>query len=285
MTAAPAATPSLRGHFRITAARDADGRTYLARQDVRSPWHLSKPYWNGGSLTVQVINATAGMLEGDELELSVDAGPDTRLCITSPSASRAYTMRGGGSAICRQRFTAAAGAVLDVFPEPLFPHARTRYRQETECRLARGSSVFLAEQIAPGRAARGEIWAWDRLDIITEVRMDGKLILAERLEGNGADLGALAARHGFAEAWFGTAAIAAPALEKDEGWLPALRALHRPEAGVQAGISRLTGEVPVWIFKTTAATAPLLRETMRATRALLSPALPMLGGDLRKSPQ
>ncbi|MDB6133782.1 MAG: Urease accessory protein UreD [Verrucomicrobiales bacterium] len=280
----PVSTPGLQGHFRITAACDSDGRTYLARQDVRSPWHLSKPYWNGDALTVQVINATAGMLEGDDLELRVEAGPDTRLCITSPSASRAYTMR-GGSAVCRQWFTAGGGAALDVFPEPLFPHARTRYRQETVCSLTRDCQVFLAEQIAPGRAARGETWAWERLDILTEVRMDGKLILAERLAGSGAELGALAARHGFTEAWFGTAVIAAPDLQNDEGWLAALRELHQPRSGVWAGVSRLTGAAPAWIFKTTAATAPLLRETMRSARSILSPAIPMLGADLRKSPQ
>lgn len=277
---------------------------------MRSPWHLSKPYWNGTALTVQVINATAGMLQGDELELSVEAGPGTSLCITSPSASRAYTMR-GGSALCRQIFTAAAGAALDVFPEPLFPHARTRYRQETVCHIEPGASVFLAEQIAPGRAARGEIWAWDRLDLLTEVRLGGRLILAERLEGSGPWLGSLAARHGFTEAWFGTAVITSPALEKDDSWLPVLRALHRPESGVWAGLSRLPGTLPnakanpgadhlstpssgtsaaaipaaAWIFKTAAATSPLLRETLRTARALLAPALPILGQDLRKSPQ
>lgn len=271
---------NLRGHFRITATSDPAGRTYLSHQDVCSPWHLSKPYWNGDALTVQVINATAGMLEGDELELRVDAGPDTRLCITSPSASRAYTMR-SGSAVCRQRFAVAAGAALDVFPEPLFPHARTRYRQETVCLLEPGSSVFLAEQIAPGRAARGEIWAWDRLDILTEVHHGGRLLLAERLEGSGPELGRLASLHGFREAWFGTAVLAAPGLETDDRWQSALRKLHRPADGVWAGLSQLPG--PAWVFKTTSATAPLLRETLRSVRQILSPALPLLAADLRKN--
>lgn len=283
MTSATSA-PCLRGHFRITAARDAAGRTFLSKQDIRSPWHLSKPYWNGKALTVLAINATAGMLEGDELELSVEAGPDTRLCVTSPSASRAYTMR-GGSALCRQHFTAAAGAVLDVFPEPLFPHARTRYRQETWCDLSRDSSAFIAEQIAPGRAARGEIWAWDRLDLLTEVRLDGQLILVERLESGGAEMGRLAAQHGFTEAWLGSAVIAGPALARDESWLPELRQLHSLEKGVWAGVSRLSGKAPAWIFKITAATAPLLRETMRRARILLAPGIPILAEDLRKSPQ
>lgn len=275
----PSGLPTLKGHFRIHAAWDAArNRTFLARQSVTAPWHLSKPHQDGGALTVQVVNSTAGILEGDELELSVEAGPDAQLVVTTPSASRAFTMR-AGSAGCRQEFTAADGACLDLCPEPLFPHAGCRYRQETHVHLAPGASAFLLELVAPGRAARGEAWAWERLEMLTEVRRDGRLILAERLGASGPELGALAAAHGFAgEAWFATAVIVAPALAADPSPLEKLRALHRPDAGVWAGVSRLPDPGGAsWIFKAVAARSPLLRETVKQARQALAPALPPLG--------
>ncbi len=269
----------LRGYFRITAARGTDGLTALTRREVAAPFHLSKPYQDGNALIVQVINSTAGILAGDELEIDIRAEAGARLLITSPSASRAFTMR-EGSAVCRQRFTAAAGACLDVYPEPLFPHVGCRYRQHTVVDFHPEASVFLGETIAPGRVAKGEIWAWDDLLLTTEIRCGGRIILAERLAGNGEQLRALAAANGFAEAWFSTAVLAGPALAADEGWLAALRALHRP--GVWCGVSKLTADSG-WSLRVIAATAPLLRETMAEARRILAPAIPVLASDMRKN--
>ena len=57
--------PALRGHLHLAAGMRANGETYLARQSFRAPFHLSKPYWDGHVLHVQLVNSTAGILAGD----------------------------------------------------------------------------------------------------------------------------------------------------------------------------------------------------------------------------
>jgi len=51
------------GHLQIRASRRVHGRTVLAAQSFRAPFHLSKPYWDAdaGVLIVQVVNPTAGI--------------------------------------------------------------------------------------------------------------------------------------------------------------------------------------------------------------------------------
>src|SRR5476649_850599 len=102
--------PEFSGHLTLRAEARAHGRTALATQSFRAPFHVSKPYWDADTRTllVQVVNPTAGILAGDRLEsaIAVDAG--AALLVTTPSASRIFQMK-AGTAECRQHFTVAAG--------------------------------------------------------------------------------------------------------------------------------------------------------------------------------
>ena len=85
------------GHLSLRAATRADGRTVLARQSFRAPYHLSKPYWDmdAKTLLVQVVNPTAGILSGDRLESDLDVRKGAALLVTTPSASRVFKMKSG----------------------------------------------------------------------------------------------------------------------------------------------------------------------------------------------
>src|SRR5580700_10565335 len=120
--------PTFSGHLHLEAVLRDDGRTALARQSFRAPFHISKPYWDGRVLQVRVINPTAGILAGDRLELTVRAAAGAALLVTTPAAARAFMMRSGVTAECRQNFVVEAGGCLEYAPEPLFPHRDSDYR-------------------------------------------------------------------------------------------------------------------------------------------------------------
>ena len=269
--------PALRGHLHLAAAARAGGETYLARQSFRAPFHLSKPYWDGRVLQVQLVNSTAGILAGDELELDVAAEAGAALAVTTPAAARAFMMQ-SGAACCRQRFAADAGAWLEYLPEPLFPHRETDYAQHTRLEIASGAAAFFVDQLAPGRVGCGECWAWRRLRIGLDVVLDGRLILRERLDASGAELARVAAFHGMNEAWFATAIIAAPALTAEAPVWGTVRALHRD--GCRCGVTALASGV--WIVRVVAGGALVLRDTLGGLRDALASVLPGLQSGLRK---
>ncbi len=271
------AGPTLRGHLHLAAAARAGGETYLARQSFRAPFHLSKPYWDGHVLHVQLVNSTAGILAGDELELDLAAEPGAALAVTTPAAARAFMMQ-SGAAVCRQRFAVGAGAWLEYRPEALYPHQETNYTQHTRLELAVGGTAFFTDQLAPGRVGRGECWAWRRLRLGLEVVLDGRLLLREQLDASGPDLARLAAFHGMNEAWFGTAVIAAPALPADAPVWEQIRALHCGDC--LCGVTALAPGV--WIVRLVASGGLVLRDALAALRTTLAPMLPGLQSDLRK---
>ncbi len=268
------------GHLLLQAAARANGRTALAAQSFRAPYHISKPYWDTDTRTllVQVVNPTAGILAGDRLESAIAVGAGAALLVTTPSASRVFQMK-GGTAECHQHFSVAAGGWLEMMPEPLVPHRGCRFRQTTRIEVAPGGGMFFADLLMPGRVAHGEAWEWEKLCLEIEVRLGGELILRERLAQSGEELRALADFAGSGPAaCFGNAVLVAPAGESDAGWRKAVEALHGD--GLWVGVSplRLGG----WNLKLVASDGVKLRRGLRDMRRALATAFPRLACDPRK---
>jgi urease accessory protein len=266
----------------LRAALGARGRTVLATQSFRAPFHLSKPYWDedARTLLVQVVNPTAGILAGDRLESEIIVQDDASLLVTTPSASRVFHMR-DGVAECRQHFAVASGGWLEVMPEPLVPHRASRYRQSTTIEVASGGTLFLVDQLMPGRIAHGEAWSWDRLALDLSVRADGELVLRERMDQTGAELLGLANLAGSGvEACFANAVLIAPSGVDgaEPAWRGALTALHGH--GLWIGVSRLRRSG--WSLKLIASGPIRLRESLRELRRILAPYFPRMACDPRK---
>ena len=271
------------GQLSLRAEVLPDGRTAIGAQAFRAPYHVSKPYWDADTRTllVQVVNPTAGILSGDQLESSVDVAAGAALLLTTPSASRVFRMR-TGAAGSTQRFAVEAGGWLEVLPEPLVPHRGSVFHQCTSLTVAEGGAAFYADLLLPGRVAHGEAWGWDRLILELDVRCAGERILRERFDQDGAGLRALAALAGAGEgACFGNAVVIAPALGADASpaWRDQLHALHAD--GVWIGASQLRlGRG--WSIKFVASDGVKLKQTLNAIRRTLTAACPHLTCDARK---
>jgi len=268
------------GHLALRAAPRAHGRTVLAAQSFRAPYHLSKPYWDADTRTliVQVVNPTAGILSGDQLAsaIAVDAGAS--LLVTTPSASRVFKMK-SGTAACRQTFQVAAGGWLEVMPEPLVPHRGCSYHQTTTIDVASGGELFFTDLLLPGRVAHGEAWEWHKLCLETTVRLDGELVLRERFEQTGESLRALAALAGSGPgACFGNAVLIAAPRADDAAWRTAISALHGEKLWVGVSALRRGGSS----IKLVARDGVQLRQGFRNVRSILAASFPRLACDPRK---
>lgn len=268
------------GHLRLHAAVRDHGRTVLATQSFRAPFHISKPYWDAtaGVLLTQIVNPTAGILAGDHLESAISVDTAAALLVTTPSASRLFQMR-GGAARCRQMFRVAANGWLEVSPEPIVPHRGSNYHQITTLEAASSGCLFFVDQLLPGRVAHGEAWCWERLTLELDVRVDGELVLRERIAPSGAELCAQAEFAGSGPtACFGNAVLLAPAASTDLTWRAALTALHSADLWIGVSALRKGG----WTIKLIARDGIRLRQGWRDVRRILQPYFPALGCDPRK---
>jgi urease accessory protein len=274
-------SPAFSGHLSLRAAVRDHGRTVLAAQSFRAPFHVGKSYWDpdAATLVVQVVNPTAGIRAGDRLESHIAVDPGAALLVTTPSASRVFTMRDGDAASV-QTFAVADDGWLEVLPEPLVPHRGSRFHQRTVVDVAPAGGLFFVDQLVAGRIGHGEAWGWDRLRLDLTVRIAGELVLRERFDQSGAGLRDLAALAGTGDTTcFANAIVIAPAAATaSPAWLPALAALHRD--GVWLGVSALRRGG--WSLKIVAPDTIRLRDTLRAARAVLAAQFPRLRAETRK---
>jgi urease accessory protein len=134
-----------------------------------------------GAALAHLHNLSGGILGGDQLALSVNVGPRASVQLTSTGATRLYR--------CRPQMSAASqttsiqvqeGGLLEYLPDPLIPFAGARYRQSSTIELADDAGLFWWETVAPGRAARGEIFAYDQLHLSTTITAQGRPLAIER---------------------------------------------------------------------------------------------------------
>lgn len=165
---------AVRGGATLHYTLGSDGATHLTGQWVRPPLHMTKAYHEKGWAISQMMSPTAGLLDGDLLEVSCTVDEGACAALISPAACRVHTMTGGHATI-RQKYQVGAGAALDVWPAPLILQKEASLRQETELHLAEDSTVLMCEVIMPGRASFGEQFAF------TEWRSKLRIYLADQL--------------------------------------------------------------------------------------------------------
>jgi len=171
---------SLRGHLRAVAGVDSRGVTCLRDQSFSAPFHLSKPHHESGALVINLVSPTAGLFDGDEVDLSLTVEPGARAVLTTPSACRIHASRSGQPAVLRQQIAVRAGGFAEYIPELLIPHRGARYRQETTLRIEAGGTLLYFEWLAPGRVAHGESFGYQQLDWRTDLWIGSSLAARER---------------------------------------------------------------------------------------------------------
>jgi urease accessory protein len=164
----------------FTAATDT-GRTRMTVREIQQPLKVVRAFDCGdGAALVHLHNVSGGILGGDQFALNFRIGKDARAQITTTSATRVYRARGGEQpAVQHTAVYVEENGLAELLPDPLIPFAGSNYEQRTVIDLADGAGLFWWETVAPGREARGEIFAYDRLSVKTEISACGLPVALE----------------------------------------------------------------------------------------------------------
>jgi urease accessory protein len=158
------------------------GRSGVVHSSARSPLKLLVPSRGmGDAVSVYATTFGGGLVEGDRIQLRLDAGPDTTTFLTTQSATKVYRSPRGIGAAQSLFATLAAGTTLVVWPDPIICFEDARYRQRQEFRLDRDASLVLVDWQTSGRRARGERWAFSRYESRNVVEIAGELAINDVL--------------------------------------------------------------------------------------------------------
>lgn len=176
--------PPFKGRLRLRFERVRGAkRTVLAMCEQRPPLKVVRAFpLSGGEALVHLHNLSGGVLGGDQLEVVIEVGSGASAQITSTGATRLYRSRQGAPAATqRNKVRVNENGLLEHLPDALIPFAESRYCQETAIELARGAGLFWWEIVAPGRVARGELFAYQLLQLKLDLTAEGIMLAQERM--------------------------------------------------------------------------------------------------------
>lgn len=170
------------GYLALELACDG-GRTAIAAQRLRPPLQIFGLQSAGryGSAYLQIVNPCGGLFEGDRAEVEVSLQRGAHLYLTTQAATKIYPAEHGEVTRQHIRLRVASGAMLEYFPLPLIPFARSLYAQETTMQVESGGVCIVGEVLAPGRVACGECFAYAMLRSRVEGWVSGQLALFEQM--------------------------------------------------------------------------------------------------------
>ncbi len=180
----PGASPRLQASLTLDFARDEfTGHTVLASSRQEPPLKVVRAFavQDGAALT-HLHNISGGLLGGDHLALKVNAAAGARVQLTTTGATRIYRPRQEAlPATQSNEITVNEGGLLEYVPDAIIPFAGARFSQSTTIHLAQGAGLFWWEILAPGREARGEAFAYDCVEMKTDIAALGQAIASERV--------------------------------------------------------------------------------------------------------
>ncbi|TAK07892.1 MAG: hypothetical protein EPO39_05615 [Candidatus Manganitrophaceae bacterium] len=150
----------MHGLLEITLKKEGE-KTALEALRHAAPLRVIRPFYpeGEGPAHLYLLNTTAGILEGDRIEISLRLEKGAHAVVMTPAATRIHPMP-SGEARQRTALSVGPGAVLEYLAEPVLPYADAAFRQQTEILLEEGAILFYVDLLGPGRLGRGESFAY-----------------------------------------------------------------------------------------------------------------------------
>ncbi len=220
-------------------------RSILSKLKRRLPYFAHRAlYWDEalpGLPCVFVITTTGCLLQGDRLHLGVELKEGAQGHLATQSGTQIHSMDANFAAQT-QEFVLQEGSYLEYLPDPIFPHARSRFFSKTVIRRAPTATMLMSEILMPGRKylqGGGEIFEYDLYS--SEVRaedLDGDEKFTEKIvvkpkEDSQRQIG----RMGDLDV-FGNVYLLTSADKAEEVWARTPTVYDR-ERGVAAAVSKL----------------------------------------------
>jgi len=129
-------------------ARAPDGRTYIARQRVGYPFHITRPFYlegdPAGMPTLYLQSVSGGLYQGDRVHMTIEAAVDTCAQVTTQAGTIVHGMPRD---VAEQgvRIIAQEKSFIEYLPDPLILFPTSILTNRVEVIAAEDATVIVAE--------------------------------------------------------------------------------------------------------------------------------------------
>lgn len=165
---------------RIVVSTEQEGpRTMLKESYYNAPYkvvHYGSPLFHS-HLELIIMSSSPGVLDGDELDMTVHVREGSRLRLFTQSFNKLHPMREGA----RQQVNVdlGEGSVFQYIPHPVTPFKDSVYKTVNTIRMAPDATLIWGDIIAAGRIHMGEAFQFTKLHSVTKMYRGDRLVLAD----------------------------------------------------------------------------------------------------------
>lgn len=157
------------------------GVTYLEQSYFTPPFKVANITEDkkAGPLHLMLMCSSPGILEGDDYHTKINVAADCHLQLHTQSYQRLFPMKQGAkqvTEICLQK-----GATYVYIPHPVVPHKQAVFTALNKIYLQGNNRLIWGDLLTCGRKLNGERFEFVKYHSITDVYMQGKLIIKENL--------------------------------------------------------------------------------------------------------
>lgn len=223
-----------------------DGATYLSRQAVGFPFHMTRPFdldrAPAGMATVILQSVGAGIVQGDRIGVEVEAAENAAAHLTSQASTVVHSMT-GGEATQTARVVARRGAFLEHLPDALILFPGSRLTTHLELVVEPGATLLWCDGYIM-HDPKEEGRRFSHLSAETVLRQGEDVVAIDRfrIDGDAMDSDGGAVTSGFSiHASFGVVA------ETDlRALIDGLRGAAKGVKDAYIGVSMLPEDAGIW---------------------------------------
>ena len=157
------------------------GKTILKNAFCSQPFKLADVTEDRSEKTLRLVMMTSspGILDGDEYNIQIEVEEDCSVELETQSYQRLFNMKEGASQAIEIRMAKRSSFVF--LPHPSVPHESSIFTAKNKICLSDGCSLIWGEVLTSGRKLSGENFLMSKYHNLTEIFLNGKLIVKENL--------------------------------------------------------------------------------------------------------
>ena len=130
-------------------------------------------------LRLMIMSSSPGILDGDEYSIQIRIGQGSSLQLETQAYQRVFQMN-SGAAQCIE-VNMEKDSFFSYLPHPLVPHKGSCFTAKNKLYLSGGCTLCWGEIHTSGRKLNGESFLFSKLQNLTEIYLDQKLVVRENL--------------------------------------------------------------------------------------------------------
>ena len=262
------------GELRLRFRPDREGRTYVAEDYARVPFHVGRGMYPDPECDdlafIYIQNPTGATVQGDRKKAKIVVEQGAKAHVTTGSSEKVHEME-TSYAKSETKVRVDEDAYLEYVPDPTILHDGARYDTKTDIRVTEGGAAVVSDIVVAGRLAHGESFGFDAYrSSVTARDGDGTLLFDDTTEITDADEDGRRRTVFDGNSVFGDVYVVAPGYaeetdETTEGLRDAVASAVEEEAddAVTAGVTALPNDAGV-VLRFVANSVGEARHTKRA---------------------